>query len=182
MATKKQTVAEVLYDLPTNKMSTELIRWIMSHLPEDSDERGKEAVKPENMVTFSDKDQAFEMVGLSIKEIVDLTRKFQNSFPESANEKGSARRNVVLNNFYPQLTEKEKAYLVIEGVPAFQRDSVNIALSQGDTSVLDAMLGPDAAEIPEEQKKELIERMAKLRAMLGKGGLGGLLGGLLGGR
>jgi hypothetical protein len=44
------------------------------------------------------------------------------------------------------------------------------------------MLGPDAAQIPEEQKKELIERMAKLRAMLGKGGLGGLLGGLMGGR
>lgn len=177
---KKAKLAEILYDLPTNKISTEDIRWIMSHLPEDNNERGKEAVKPQGVIAFNHNTEDLrEMVGINNKEILQLLHKFEGCF-ESKDK--AARKSYVLEKFYPLLNDKEKVFLIAYGIPRFQHEALEVAVTEGDEDAINAAMGPEAAEIPLEEKRQLLAKMLELKKLLSSGdGLGGLLGGLLGG-
>jgi hypothetical protein len=112
MSSKKQQIAELLYDLPTGRISTDTIRWVMSHLP-DTDQKGDNSQKGSNI--DHDKENIHEALGLNDQEVFDLALKLRDSFPDE-----HAKKSIVIEKFYPLLNEKEKMFMVAKGVPDFQ--------------------------------------------------------------
>jgi hypothetical protein len=114
MGTKKQVIAELLYDLPTGKISTDTIRWVMSHLP-DEDTKGDNSQRPSKYK--HDEKELHNALGLSEQGVFDLALKLQASFEPG---KQDEKKSLVMEKFYPQLTEVEKVFMVATGIPDFQ--------------------------------------------------------------
>lgn len=127
---KKQEIAEVLYGLPTNKVSTELIRYVMSHMP-DEDNKGTNSTRPS---TFKhDEEDLYAAIGMKKEDILTLGMKLQDSFVE----KTASKKSLVLEKFYTQLNDSEKIFMISEGVESFQRFCANFVLEE---------FGPDGLE------------------------------------
>jgi hypothetical protein len=167
MATKKQQIAELLYDLPTGKLSTDTIRWVMSHLP-DEDTKGDNSQRPTKFK--HDEEELHDAVGLTEQGIFDLALKLQACF-EPGQEQG--KKSMVLEKFYPMLDEKEKAFMVATGIPEFQNFAGHYVPEKFGVEGYEKLHQTTLTE--DERKKlttvvELQKHLEKLKSIFGKHG------------
>lgn len=178
---KKQKLAEILYNLPSESISTDLIRWVMSYLPDDVAERGTEKEHPGGQVDFNlkaDTNQPYLVVGMKDTEAAAMLTKLRSCFPQEAIDRGvvtaTADKATVMSKFFPLLDEREKALLAMYGVPSFQEHIMHIALKTGNEAFLQALVGEPGDGMTVNQRKELLEKvqlLVKLSKLGGKHGL-----------
>ncbi len=163
----KQKIAEILYNIPTNMISTDDIRFIMSYLPDDTTERGTNSVTP-STVTFDHtiNKKLHLAIGMKDSDVIELARKLQNSFEDD--ETPRTKKTQVLEKFYPQLNDKEKVLLIAEGVPAFQSYSTEVALESEGADGVQRILGENSGISKSElnllqQKLELVRKMLRMK-------------------
>lgn len=160
----KQKIAEILYNIPTNMISTDDIRFIMSYLPDETTERGTNSVTP-STVTFDHtiNKKLHLAIGMQDADVIALARKLQNSFMDD--ESPRTKKTQVLEKFYPQLNEKEKVLLIAEGVPAFQFYSTEVALESEGAGGIEKILGADSG-IGKSELNLLAEKLELVRKLL----------------
>ena len=164
MATSlKQKIAEIMFDIPTNKISTDDIRWVLSYLPDDTKERGANSPVPLNAVFLHDKEEIHEALGLSHSEVIDLARKLQDSFGEM---EGDVKKTKVLEAFYPQLSEKEKVLLIAEGVPSFQAYATTVALEHGGADSIEHILRGKTGSLKRSDLDALASKLELIKQLL----------------
>lgn len=124
---KKAQVAETLFNIPTNYMSSGMIKWILSHLP-DENKKGEfsasaslaSAPGPELKFIESKEAGLHGSFNLSFEDITALKNKITAAFGEESEEpKEGVARVLIMEKVYPQLCDAEKAFLIALGIEPF---------------------------------------------------------------
>lgn len=158
---KKQVVAELLYDLPTGRISTDTIRWVMSHLP-DEDSKGDNSQTPSNFK--HDADELHEALGLSDKDILSLGVKVNNTLRTKANK---SRTMEVL---YPLLSDAERMFIITLGMDKFQDFVAKFVPKKFGVKGVETLLGDDLSEEEKEKLRSFVEvqnAIKKLKDLMG---------------
>lgn len=122
---KKAQVAETLFNIPTNYMTSGMIKWILSHLP-DENKKGEfsasapvsSAPGPELKFIESKEPGLHGSFNLSFEDITVLKNKITAAFGEDEPKEGVARV-LIMEKVYPQLCDAEKAFLIALGIEPF---------------------------------------------------------------
>ena len=123
--TKKEQCAEALFNIPTNYMSSGMIKWILSHLP-DENKKGEfsasasiaSAPGPElKFITEKGAQGLHGAFNLTFEDLTNLKNKVTDAFGDT--EKDGVPRVEIMEKVYPQLCDAEKAFLIALGIEPF---------------------------------------------------------------
>ena len=126
---KKDQVAMALYDLPGNSISNNMIKWILSHLPDSTNAKGEYKEKsapegPELQFINNPKLHLHSGFGLSYEDLMKIKDKITALLPEEGDpdlvttkqgDKGIARV-VMMEKLLPQLCESERVFMMALGL------------------------------------------------------------------
>jgi len=123
---KKAQVAETLFNIPTNYMSSGMIKWILSHLP-DENKKGEFSASapvvsvpgPELKFIQSREADLHGAFNLSFEDLTVLKNKITTAFGEEKEPEEGVARVVIMEKVYPQLCDAEKAFLIALGIEPF---------------------------------------------------------------
>jgi len=123
--TKKAQCAEALFNVPTNYMSSGMIKWILSHLP-DENKKGEfsasasiaSAPGPElKFITEKGAQGLHGAFNLTFEDITNLKTKITEAFGDEKED--GVPRVVIMEKIYPKLCDAEKAFLIALGMEPF---------------------------------------------------------------
>lgn len=167
--TKKQEVAELLYNLPTNQISNDTIKFIMSNLP-DTNVKGD--FKLETSTFDHSKNETHEALGFNVQKIADLSKKI-NEIHNQCVENDTKKKSQFIEALLPVLKPEEISLLVCLSVETFQSYSSDCLLDKGRKDLWMEVHGVNMSQ--EEQKKflaleEIKKTMMKLKGLMGRKG------------
>lgn len=128
----KEKLASILFDLPSNQISNNLIKWALSYLPDNTSSKGenKTSVAPEGPTLQFINDQKLNLhggFGLAYENLMSLKDKVTSLLPEDGDptqmkvtingkeEKGVARV-IMMQKLLPQLCESERVFMMALGL------------------------------------------------------------------
>ena len=138
---KKLAVAEVLYNLPESTLTTNQIRWIMSHLP-DTDEMGengatsKEIKKLEPVKWNHSKSSLYKAFGMDdISKVENIITKIEDvdTLLKRSNSNLDIKKSMIIEGLRPNLTETELCFVLclgMNGLKNYMIDEMKLGIGE----------------------------------------------------
>jgi len=165
----KQEVMEVLFDLPTNKLSQKHLKWILSNLPDDNS-KGVFNTKAQQYVFDHEHDNVWEACGFTESDM-DGCNKEMNHLVNMAKEAGNTKRSQIIETIINNASSKQLSVLLIFGIKEVVLDRLEDIDSEipkkldklsGLISKLESSLGIKKEDEEDDQFKDLPAPLRKL--------------------